>query len=542
VPGATAGIAFTAVLAATAAVLVLLRGDFGLLVGLATYDADAAHLLAVPVLAAILVATRRRAIDRDAGRARVPGRWAGPPLVLLGVLLFAGGTWPFAFNQVRLLAAVPIVTGVVLATGGWRLLARLLPVLLLLALGIGVGTRYLIVLSAKPAAITVDLAAAILSRLPGATVTVVAGQLEFVRATGGQVVRGVVALGDVRIGATFVMAAISLAAVIVLARPRPFVRTATALVLAVPVIALANLLRVLVVGAWTIAWGASPLDAAPRFVGPAVMLAVTWLGVAAALWVARMLFPDADPVGADDLASAADERPPHGRLPRTAGLTLGLLAAFAVTTPVALGAIARAYEKEPIDLVRPFAALDVAALAPWTLDLEASPVSEAEEAWIGADEVFAATVEGGPVGAAVRAGTAMLLTYFADPGEAVTHTPEFCYLRAGCDILDRRLVPMPEEVADLLEEAVEVEIRTARDVRLVTYVFWHDGRAYHSRESLRFARGMPGDRHSYYAKVEVAQPFDPDAGPEARAAAAESSRRFLAALLRELSAEHFPET
>lgn len=524
--------------AGLAATLVLLRGDLDLLLGAALYDAEAAHLLAFPLLAWVVLRARRDAIESAPLRPSL----AGPVLVVLGVLLFAATSWPLNFNQIRLLSIVPIAAGVLLSIGGFGLLRPTLPVLILLTVGIGVGSRYLIKLTAKPTAITADLSAGILSRIPGVDVTVTAGQLEYVSTRGDSIATGVVALGDGAFGSAFLMPATMLACFVVLARPRPLVHAVPALAIGGLCVLFGNLVRVLVVGAWTILADASPLAAAPRFAGPLAMLLLVWGGTAGGLWVMRTLLPVAGEQESKSAGGATGGRGAPARIPRTAQASLGLLAALAVAVPPVLGAVAARYEKEGVDLVRPFAELDRAALAPWELDVDLAPVSEAEEAWIGADEVLTAVVTGGSEDASMGGGAAMLLTYFRDPTEAVTHTPEFCYLRAGCEQLGRREVAMPEAYRDLAPRAVEVEIRTAADVRLVTYVFWHDGRAFLSRESLRLARFLPGDRESYYAKIEVAQPFDPDAGPEARRRASRASLEFLGRLLRELDRAHFPET
>ena len=84
-------------------------------------------------------------------------------------------------------------------------------------------------------------------------------------------------------------------------------------------------------------------------------------------------------------------------------------------------------------------------------------------------------------------------------------------------------------------QILELEQNDWRQV--LVYLFCSNGRFYDDRLKLRFAMGMPGDKHVYFAKIEVLTSVPPNTDP---AEAVDRCKRLAAEAIPVLVMDHFP--
>ena len=230
----------------------------------ATRNSDWAHALAVPLAVLILLHRRRTHLVRSLGK----GSLWGIILVLGGFILLAASTWPFTYGYPRLAATVPVLAGIVLAVGGWRVLKLCLPMLLLVLLSIPIGQRKYASLIIVPERHTLAAAGAALDQLPGVEIERTGPDFTFTRKGHS----GTIALGEPRRGASLLLAYAVIGVFVAFSRIRPFWQIAVLALAAVPIALLCNLLRIVTWSPVTIYAGASPTSLAPRAVAAVISL------------------------------------------------------------------------------------------------------------------------------------------------------------------------------------------------------------------------------------------------------------------------------
>ena len=134
----------------------------------------------------------------------------------------------------------------------------------------------------------------------------------------------------------------------------------------------------------------------------------------------------------------------------------------------------------------------------------------------------------------------LLLSYYSDPRDKVSHTPEVCYRQAGWTLNDISAVTV---AVGGLAGAPAIQARLLDFEHdgsgvVVLYIFVSNGRFYADRERMRLAIGMPGDCHVYYAKIETVARFFK---PQDREAAVERCRRLLAEAIVPMVQRYLPE-
>lgn len=218
---------------------------------------EAAHVLALPVLAGILLYRRWDEITRRVSRGSVWGLVV--IAIALSVLVFA--SWPFNFGYPRQVALVLAIAGVTLATCGWSALRMTGPILLLLLICVPVGVRVYARLIIAPETYTLAAARAVLDLLPGVTVSLDGPDMFYETDHGA----GAIALGEPHRGASLFMAYVAIGIFVTCFRLRPRWQVAAMTVVLVLGAAACNFLRVLIYGVVTIYTRADPLNPMPRY-------------------------------------------------------------------------------------------------------------------------------------------------------------------------------------------------------------------------------------------------------------------------------------
>ncbi len=225
----------------------------------------------------------------------------------------------------------------------------------------------------------------------------------------------------------------------------------------------------------------------------------------------------------------------------TAGLTLR----------PGLRALAEHYRKESIAIRRPLAELDVSLLPSFRRAAGTVPAS-ITAADLGTEEFIWLALSDESTNFERRTAS-LLVTYYNNPRDKVPHTPEVCYRQQGTDITGVTTDTL--ETLRLAPENPRIKIRVMRVHQpqppawgVLAYVFCANGEFCHDREQVRWIIDRPGDRYTYFSKIEASAHYLPDAGPgagpgagpEGMVEAMQRAKRLLSEVLPVLIDEHFP--
>lgn len=209
------------------------------------------------------------------------------------------------------------------------------------------------------------------------------------------------------------------------------------------------------------------------------------------------------------------DRPRRRSLPFV--LCLVLLAPGAVLLRVAPAALAKHYAKEAIDLRRSLEEFRAAELpgyrrVPREIDLQTTAYDLGTEQWfmIPIIETGAGPTETDLI---------FFVTYYSDPRDQVPHTPETCYRQAGALVTSLTDVRVP--TPGLGPETPAIDVRQlhldSQGIRQVlVYTFCCNGDFYSDRQAVRWRIGLPGERYTYFSKVEAVTRVPEGVDPEAQ--------------------------
>jgi hypothetical protein len=260
--------------------------EIGGIVRVAVRDPERAHVLAVPVLIALLLWLRRRAIAEEMR----PGSLWGAVFAGVGLIIFAVCSWPFNYGLGRRYAFIPVIAGIILSICGWKVLSRTVAILLLLLIAIPLGPRLHARVTRQPELMTLKATALILEATPRIDLIEMSGP-EMTYSYGAE--RGTIALGEPHRWMGLVYAYITIGIFVAYASIRPAWQTAVILLATVPVALACNLVRVLIWGLLTVYGGVVPSSPVPRTVAAWVTLPLAYiLIVIVAAVVSRLVTTD----------------------------------------------------------------------------------------------------------------------------------------------------------------------------------------------------------------------------------------------------------
>ena len=139
--------------------------------------------------------------------------------------------------------------------------------------------------------------------------------------------------------------------------------------------------------------------------------------------------------------------------------------------------------------------------------------------------------------------------------DTLPHTPEVCYRQGGAVVNSVKTIPT--DVPGLGPDHASIDVRllditpiminrgragtrerVAEEWRqALIYTFVCNGEFYPGREQVRLAIGLPGDRYTYFSKVEVSSACPPG---EDFQEAVERCKRFMSEALPVLVSDHYP--
>ncbi len=229
-----------------------------------------------------------------------------------------------------------------------------------------------------------------------------------------------------------------------------------------------------------------------------------------------------------------------------------LLAAAAGLRPVVAG-LTQGLSKETIALRRPLDELDVLRLGSFRLVPDGGFFPFPISSYVGTDDFINWTFElKDNVGEARRDFDVLLfVTYYSNPRDTVPHTPDVCYRQAGAVVNSVRRISVETPGLGPQHERIEAALLNVTPImrnqdgeyvaedwrQALIYTFVCAGEFYPGREQVRLAIGLPGDRYSYFSKVEVTSSCPPG---EDFDEAVERCRHLLREALPLLVADHYP--
>jgi hypothetical protein len=216
-----------------------------------------------------------------------------------------------------------------------------------------------------------------------------------------------------------------------------------------------------------------------------------------------------------------------------------LLAAGLGLEPAAR-ALEQHFSKLSIEPRRPLKEFDVYALPSFTPVPEAPAYETTDEAlgtrhWV----TMAFREKDAPLSTPPLA---ILLSYYSNPRDKVPHTPEVCFQQEGATLTGIEVVTVstPElEPEHSRIKARRLFLSKGGGNQAVIYVFCCNGRFYASRERMRFDILMPGDKYTYFSKVEVGCPIPPGSNPQETV---QRCQLLLRELLPPLLQDYFPSS
>jgi len=219
-------------------------------------SSEKAHALVVPMAILALIYCRREAL---AEKPMNSSGW-GILFLLAGIGVYAVTTWPFDYGYVRNLAMLPVLTGIILVACGWRVLKLSIPVLLLVALAVPVGSRLYASLVIRPETITISTTAKLLDLLPGVQAWVKGTDLFFAAKDSS----GIVALGETNRGSRLLLTFAVIGAFVAFSRIRSSWCLIGVTAAAVPIVFFGNFFRFLSWAIIDIYAKVHPTSAVPR--------------------------------------------------------------------------------------------------------------------------------------------------------------------------------------------------------------------------------------------------------------------------------------
>ncbi len=216
-----------------------------------------------------------------------------------------------------------------------------------------------------------------------------------------------------------------------------------------------------------------------------------------------------------------------------------LLLVSAVGLRPAIGGLVAYFSKEPIELRKKLDELDVDRLPSWRVATERLAL-EMAEGDVETDDVLELVFEPRVENPTPNDQAMLFVTYYSDPRDRISHTPEVCYRQGGAviDSISTVTLTTPElgpEHPEVAARLLDIDLIARRTVLL--YVFICNGKFFDDREKVRFEIGWPGDSHIYFSKVEVITPCATDDDFDAAVVRCRSLMREALPLL---VAEHYP--
>ena len=220
-------------------------------------------------------------------------------------------------------------------------------------------------------------------------------------------------------------------------------------------------------------------------------------------------------------------------------LSAAILAVVALGLRPTMAALARYYAKESIGTKRPLQKFDTANLPDFQKDWKLR-VGQTEDEVETEEYMIVNLVRKYPSQGPESAYLSVM--YYNDPRDKVPHTPDVCYRQAGAIVKEKTTIQL--DIPGISSqntpiEATLVDLNTGPQDRIVVFFFVVEGKFRRTRQQVRWVLGMPGNKYSYFAKIEASTTYPKDGDP---ARAIEIVKKLLADAMPVLMDQYLPDT
>ena len=196
--------------------------------------------------------------------------------------------------------------------------------------------------------------------------------------------------------------------------------------------------------------------------------------------------------------------------------------------------LSQKYCKYPVDIRLPLKSFDTSALTSFKSNWNVSilPVNPQE---VGTTESFYSRFQ---QTFSQKQSAHLFITYYSDPKDKIPHTPDVCS-RQGGDIIDK-LTTIEFDVPQISDKPIKGRLMIHQDAKTrkaTIYLFCVEGLFADSREMARLILKKPGNKFSYFSKIEAMSPFDFDQSPDR---SIELCKQMLKEAIPVLINKHFP--
>lgn len=205
-----------------------------------------------------------------------------------------------------------------------------------------------------------------------------------------------------------------------------------------------------------------------------------------------------------------------------------------------LKSLAKSYTKKSIDPIKPLSEFDFSELPSFREGWEFRKVDRVDEA-VNTDEfiltyLFRKDLYKKPTY------TFLLVTYYSDPRDTAPHSPDVCYRQAGAIVKQLKTITidtsnLPGGKPSKIPAYMVVLDIPEGGQHLIIFTYCVEGVFRCKRWAVRWQIGKPGNRYTYFSKIEVAAPFE---GEQEFRESVDLCKALLREALYKLVSEYFP--
>ena len=200
-------------------------------------------------------------------------------------------------------------------------------------------------------------------------------------------------------------------------------------------------------------------------------------------------------------------------------------------------ALSKHYQKESIATRRPLKEFDISCLPSFRNGWVSSNVPPED---IGTDEYLIIKLSRKKAGKESQQ-VALFVTYYSNPGDKVPHEPNVCYRQGGAIVKKMKtiIIDTPELAPEYPQTQVTLLIfQMPRCEQVVIYCFCAEGELQLRRRQVRWLIGKPGNRYTYFSKIEVVANYPTGDDPTQTI---ETCKTLIGETLPILLTEYFPD-
>ena len=197
-----------------------------------------------------------------------------------------------------------------------------------------------------------------------------------------------------------------------------------------------------------------------------------------------------------------DGKPAHKPLSIAFILAAIMLIVAATGLRPAIAAISKHFTKHAMEIRKSLRTFDPSEIPEFRKGWETG-IMESTTEDIETDEFTFVSFKSNDPAADIRSGY-LFVTYYNNPKDKVPHTPDVCYRQAGAIINKKTAIKL--HVPEISNEPITatlllMDVKTCN--RAVIFFFSAEGKFKNTRGQVRWTIGTPGNKYSYFSKIEA---------------------------------------